>query len=180
MVPHSLICAKLKRYKNTESPEVLPGTWQTADKFARICQHSLSTPRKHLHHQIAPPCGGQWQQFHCFNTNAHRRQGTDDQRWYARRSQGQRRLSCVICECPYNEMSGILAITPCSAAGAVSPDRFRAHNCGSSQPDQPIQEPRLSPISQAAIRSSVLEANNRPTTDGCFIEAPNITAIYAS
>ena len=73
-----------------------------------------------------------------------------------------RKPSCAICERIYNNMRETLAITPYTAAGAALPGGCHARNCGPSQPDQPIQEPRLSPISQAAIRSSVLNANNRP------------------
>ena len=162
MVPHSSICAKSKRHKNIEIPEILDGDCQNTHTFSRSQPYSRPSAeagrQAHLHlcqprQLLTRERAGQAQIPDIGNRQY---QTTSNNRLTGRKP------SCAICERIYNNMRETLAITPYTAAGAALPGGCHARNCGPSQPDQPIQEPRLSPISQAAIRSSVLNANNRP------------------
>ena len=162
MIPHSSICAKPIRHKNTEIPEFLPGACQNTHKFTRSQPYSRPSAEagRHEHLDLCQPRqlltrerAGQAQIPDIGNRQYHT---TSNNRLTSRKP------GCAICERIYNNMRETLAITPYTAAGAALPGGRHARNCGPSKPDQPIQEPRLSPISQAAIRSSVLNANNRP------------------
>ena len=158
MVPDYLSCANSKSEENLKSADILTEDWQFLNKFAclnRIHRHPLSPSRKRLHPAMARLYGRPWHQYLCFNTDAYR---LHDRGQY----DCQRNLGCAIGKHTYNNMRGTLEITPYTAAGAALPDGCHARNCGPSQPDQPIQEPRLSRISQADILISVLNANNRP------------------
>ena len=105
MVPHISIRAKSKKYLNISSADIVAKGWQFLDKSAqlnRIRHHPLKASQTHRLPAMARLCGRHWQQFHCFNTNAHRRQPAGWQRWPARRSRRQRCLSCAISEYTYN------------------------------------------------------------------------------
>ena len=159
MVPDYSSCANSKSEANLKSADFLTEARQILDELAwlnRIPHLPLNASQKHLHPAMARLCGRQWQHYLCFNTDTYRQ--------HARAQKDcQRSLGCAISECTYNEMRGTLAITLYTAAGAVRPDGNHARNCGPSQPDQPIQEPRLCRNSQTDILISVLNANNRPS-----------------
>ena len=162
MIPHSSICAKPIRHKNTEIPEFLPGDCQNTHTFFRSQPYSRPSAKAgrqaHLHlcqprQLLTKERAGQAQIPDIGNRQYHT---TSNNQLIGRKP------SCAICERIYNNMRETLAITPYTAAGAALPDGRHARNCGPSQPDQANQEPRLCRTSQADILISVLNANNRP------------------
>ena len=162
MIPYSSIRAKAKRHKNIEIPEILDGDCQNTHTFLRSQPYSRPSAeagrQAHLHlcqprQLLTRERAGQAQIPHLGNRQYH---SVHNDRLASRKP------SCAICERIYNNMRETLAITPYTAAGAALPDGRHARNCGPSQPDQHIQEPRLCRTSQADILISVLNANNRP------------------
>ena len=180
MVPHSSICAKPKRYKNTESPEILAGDCQKTHKFAcpqpysrpsaevsrqellHLCQPAQSPAKERAGHAQIPDIGNRQYQ----TTSNNRLAG--------------RKPSYAIFKRTYNEMSGTLEITRCSAAGPVNPDGDHTRNCGSSTPDQRIQEPHFDLINQAQIPNYATNANNRPDQTVVAPETQQHSPYYAS
>ena len=158
MVPHSLDIAKRKVIQMYNVAEILVKDWQFLGKLvqiSRISHRPLNASQKNRLPAMARLCGCQRQQLCCFNTNTYPRRS-------ARRPQYQRCLSCAISKCAYKNVCSTFERTSYSAAGVFNPDGDHARNRGSSKSDQQSQEPRLSPISLADIRSSALKANNRP------------------
>ena len=179
MVPHISIRAKSKKYLNISSADIVAKGWQFPDKSAqlnRIRHHPLKASQTHRLPAMARLCGRQWQQFYCFNTNAHRRQPADYQRWHARKPQRQRCLSCAISECAYNKVRGKLQGALYSAELFIR--TARTPNGTATRPEWRIGSPCSRSAQRGMTGAAVLKANNRPRHGRLFSSSLRQHAVF--
>ena len=100
----------------------------------------------------------------------------------SRRPQHQRFLTCAISTCAYNNVCITFERTSYSAAGTVNPDGYHARDCGTIQPEQLKQEPRLNYSFQVEIPiQQPFKCKQPPRPDGCLTRHTQPTPpFYAS
>ena len=183
MVPDYSRYANSKSEEKLKSADILTEACQFLDKLVclnRIRHHPLKASQTHRLPAMARLCGRQWQQFYCFNTNAHRRQPADYQRWHARKPQRKRCLSCAISECAYNNVNDTLEGALYSAELFIR--TVRTPNGIAKQLERQTGNfCSLQPVpSGDGWCGSHIKSKQPPCTDGCLVAVRDSTPFSAS
>lgn len=159
MVPQGLICAKSKLDENPKSAAYLLSNENICQKNFRFQPYSrpFLLEELNLFKPAGPPPKERAGRLPAPDINCHTTR---------KNRLADRKPSCTICESTYNEMSGALDITPCSAAEAVNPDGDHARTCGSLQPGQPNREPQFCSPQLAEFLLQCLKGRQPPLPDG--------------